>query len=139
MKKILVIFSLALFLTLGILVLKGQAKTDATRAYETKQQTMGAVEVVVVPEQLETNSPAVFSLSLNNHSVELNYDYTKIAKLTDDRGSNYQALSWEGGSGGHHLEGKLTFEPLEKRADSITLTLSGIDGQTKDFTWLILP
>ncbi len=51
----------------------------------------------------------VFSLSLNTHMVDLKYDYRALATLRDDQGHVYPAASWDGGSGGHHVNGKLLF------------------------------
>ncbi len=148
MKKSLLIFSFILFSALAVLVLKpkNQPKTvnnvlSATdkKTYPSQSRTFGAVKVEAKPEQLISNQDVIINLSLNTHSVDLDYDYLKIAKLTDDLGNSYSAKTWNGGNSGHHLNGDLTFEPLSSTANSVTLTLSGIDDQTKNFTWKILP
>ena len=76
---------------------------------------------------------------LNTHSVELDYDYSQIASLIDDQGNSYRVVSWNGGRSGHHLEGKLNFEALRENINKVTLILSGIDNQTHNLTWDILP
>ena len=55
---------------------------------------MGAVEVQVTPLQLTPGKQPVFKISPNTHSVELNYDYSKINTLTDNEGTTYQAENW---------------------------------------------
>lgn len=96
-------------------------------------QDMGAVNVEITPITIVVGEEMVFKLSLNTHSVELNYDYMQIVSLTDDSGNLYQATSWSGESSGHHLEGELVFEPFLKEATKLSLTLNGIDDQNTTF------
>lgn len=96
-------------------------------------QDMGAVNVEITPIATVVGEEIIFKLSLNTHSVELDYDYMKIASLTDDSGNSYQAIGWSGEVGGHHLEGELVFEPLLEEAAELNLTLDGIDDQNTTF------
>ena len=98
-------------------------------------KTMGAVEVTITPISVASGKDVIFELSLNTHSVELNYDYTQIATLTDDRGNSYQPTEWTGGSSGHHLEGKLLFPSFPENPKQLTLTFDGIDNKSEAFTW----
>ena len=98
-------------------------------------KTMGDVEVEIIPISIDPAKEVVFALSLNTHSVELNYDYTQIATLTDDRGNSYQPTEWTGGSSGHHLEGKLLFPSFPENPKQLTLTFDGIDNKSEAFTW----
>ena len=102
-----------------------------------QRQTMGAVEVQVTPVRLEANVQPVLKLELNTHSVELDFDLIKIMQLTDDLGNSYKPLEWNGGSGGHHLAGEFSFENLKSEAQTLSLTLSEIDGQTAEFMFEI--
>jgi hypothetical protein len=98
-------------------------------------KTMGAVDVEIIPISIDPSKEVVFDLSLNTHSVELNYDYTKIVTLTDEQGNTYKPIRWTGGAGGHHLKGKLVFPPFSKQANELTLTLNGVDNKIEVFNW----
>jgi hypothetical protein len=153
MKKVLIIFFVLLSLSFILMINNKPGETqknsvvqtqnepkvllkmNQNNIYQPQTKTFGAVQVEVTPKQLEPEKQAVFSLSLNTHSVDLGYDYPELANLTDEQGDSYKALSWSGGSGGHHLTGELTFEPLNKTVASITLKLSGIDDQSNSFNW----
>lgn len=100
---------------------------------ETKQ--MGVVEVEVVPKELMHDKPVVFTIKLSNHSIDLGYDYTKIATLVDSEGNIYKPVSWSGGMGGHHVSGDLVFGNLSSGAESIGLNIQGIDNQNAVFEW----
>ena len=119
-----------------------QERTTATVVEENgklapQRRTMGAVEVQVTPVRLEANAQPVLNIELNTHSVELDYDLTQVMQLTDDLGNSYKPLVWSGGSGGHHLTGELLFENLKSEAQTLSLTLSEIDGQTAEFMFKI--
>ena len=109
--------------------------SDQSSTLASQTKTMGAVEIEVTPASIVSGKGIVFELSLDTHSVELNYDYTQIAVLTDDRGNSYQPTQWTGGSSGHHLQGELIFEPLSENPNQLTLTLEGIDNKSEAFTW----
>jgi hypothetical protein len=68
----------------------------------------GGVTVEAMPAGAADGDLA-FSLSLNTHMVDLRYDYRALATLRDDQGHVYPAAKWDGGSGGHHVTGKLFF------------------------------
>lgn len=103
--------------------------------YPPQNKTMGAVEVEVKPVSIQPGKDIVFELSMNTHSVELNYDYTQITKLTDDSGNSYKPTTWTGGSSGHHLSGQLIFASLNGSPKQLTLTLDGVDNITEGFSW----
>ena len=109
--------------------------SDQSSTLASQTKTMGTVEVEVTPISVVSEKDTVFELSLDTDSVELNYDYTQIAVLTDDRGDSYQPTQWTGGSSGHHLQGELIFEPLSENPNQLTLTLEGIDNKSEAFTW----
>ena len=50
-----------------------------------------------------------FQIAMNTHSVELDYDLTKLAVLRTDQGDEATALRWDGGRAGHHVNGTLYF------------------------------
>lgn len=102
---------------------------------ESQSQSMGAVEVEVTPKVLEPGENPVFELSLNTHSVDLDYDYLKIIGLGDNTGKTYNPSEWTGEVGGHHLSGEVHFGSPLTEATTITLTIDGINNQTASFVW----
>lgn len=110
-----------------------QAKTIDMPAPQTKQ--IGVVEVEITPKELAHGKPAIFTIKLNNHSVDLGYDYIKIATLVDSEGNIYKPVSWNGDMGGHHVSGDLVFGNLSSGAESVGLNINGIDNQKAVFEW----
>lgn len=100
-----------------------------------QSKTMGVVSVEVTPTSVEMGKELVFDLTMNNHSIDLDYDYTQIASLTDDQGNTYQPTKWTGNSEGHHVSGQLIFPILSDKVKQLTLTLKGVDNETEDFNW----
>lgn len=98
-------------------------------------KTMGVVEVEAVPTQLNPGEAGVITLRLNNHSVDLDYDFANIATITDDIGNSYAVSEWTGGRGGHHQSGELKFGKIDSKAKTIKLTLSGIDNANEEFNF----
>ena len=111
------------------------SQDSVTGDYAPQVKKMGEVDVEVEPINLSSGSDSVFKISLNTHSVDLSYDFTKVAKLTDDKGNSYAIMQWRGGSEGHHLEGELSFAKLKDNVSKVLLTLDGIDNQRAQFTW----
>ena len=109
--------------------------SDQSSTLASQTKTMGTVEVEVTPISVVSEKDTVFELSLDTHSVELNYDYTQIATLTDDHGNSYKPTQWTGGNSGHHLEGELLFPPFPENPKQLTLTLDGVDNKSEAFTW----
>lgn len=122
-------------------IIKG-VTTDSTDS-ETQIQRAGAVDVEIsLKKPLDVNERIVFELTLNTHSVNLDYDYIKISELTDNLGNIYQAREWTGESEGHHLSGDLIFEALSPTLEGLELTklilkIDGIDGELLEFNWNI--
>lgn len=108
---------------------------SASNPLNTESKTMGVVSVEVTPISIEPGEKVTFDLVMNNHSVDLGYDYTQIATLTDDHGNTYKPEEWTGNSGGHHVSGQLIFPALINEQKQLTLTLDGIDDQTDEFSW----
>lgn len=119
---------------------QNESNTQATISpkYQSQSARMGAVDVEITPISLDSGTEAVFDISLNTHSVELDYDFTSIISLKDDQGNTYPATGWSGGIGGHHLSGSISFDAIDARSNSVTLVISGIDQSTKDFSWVLL-
>ena len=94
---------------------------------DAKESDRNRVVVEVEPVDFTLGQPARFSVSLNTHSVALDFDIQKIAVLADDKGNTFAPTAWDGSpAGGHHRSGTLTFPALGSDTQSIKLTLKGI-------------
>ena len=92
-EKLMVPITLVLLISLGWVFVSesntgpSSEKTDvksasADQTYESKGGEMGAVIVEVTPM-----SPSKYEISLNTHSVGLDFDLTEIIELRDDLGN----------------------------------------------------
>jgi len=112
-----------------------QQKSNNSASYQSQTNEKGSVIVEVTPLLLTSGKDASFTVTFTTHSGDLNYDIAAISKLTDNKGKEYDPISWTGGKGGHHLEGTLIFSKLSQDASSVTLTIPGIDNQDRIFKW----
>lgn len=85
---------------------------------------------------------AVFDVTLDTHSVDLDALDLSDAVLRNDRSETLPAQPWAAPKGGHHREGALTFDgdaaPFLDGAKWIELVLSGIgDLPERTFRWEI--
>lgn len=136
MKNKLLIGLIIILILVAYMVIKNNENNISTQPIPTSQtNSEKEVAIEVVPKVLASGKEAIFQVSLNTHSVPLDYDLINIVKLTDDRGNIYQALSWDGGKGGHHLDGALSFPKILKGAKSINLTISQIGAVERNFRW----
>jgi hypothetical protein len=107
----------------------------------TQTNAEAMVTVAVTPLDLADQSAATldFKIALNTHSVDLAYDLTTIATLSNDAGEKVQPIEWDGpAGGGHHREGTLSFPQLKNRGQVLTLTLRGIAAvPERTFTWKV--
>lgn len=110
-----------------------------TRAFDVQTSDENRVRVDVKPITLAAGSPAVFEVRLNTHSVDLDYDLTKLCLLQDDQGRTYKVLSWKGSPpGGHHRKGILDFTELQGTPQSIKLIIKDVaDIPERSFEWEI--
>lgn len=114
-----------------------RAATPAdSNKYNTITKDDARVTVDVTPKQLgleEENN--IFSISLNTHSVELEFDFTEIMVLKDNLGNSYSALEWTGNSGWHHVSGDIIFPRIDESATSVELQINNINGVERVFNW----
>ena len=101
-----------------------------SQKWETKTDDQEGVTIVVTPLDISPQSAEwKFDVGINTHSVELDQDMTTIAVLTDEQGTEYTPVGWEGApAGGHHREGVLTFSALKPAPRSVGLTIKDIGG-----------
>src|SRR3970282_1973076 len=117
-NRVLIILGVTSLILIGVFVLNNKNGTGKSglpkpyptlsqekKSFESKTDNQGEVTVEVTPKNVSTRSETTFQVTLNTHSVALDLDLVKISKLIDDQGNTYQPLSWDGGSGGHHLSG----------------------------------
>lgn len=73
-------------------------------------QTSDGGQVTVVVDWAGAGVGAVFDVTLDTHSVDLDVLDLSDAILRNDRGETMSAQPWAAPKGGHHREGALTFE-----------------------------
>ncbi len=104
----------------------------------TQSNDEGQVTVAVTPLNLDRqDSPLEFRIALDTHSVPLNYDLAQMATLRTDQGSPVAAQSWDGGRGGHHLRGTLSFPAVNlSGATWVEVDVQGVAGvPDRVFRW----
>ena len=151
MNKKIVISSLAIFfLILAIFWLRTPKKNGLAEegikeapkeaiSYEAKEASLGEVAITVIPTVLSLGQKPEFEVEFNTHSVELDFDVSKVATLSYDGGNVFKNPLWEGSAkGGHHRNGKLVFqEELSRETGEIRLTFRGISEEEVAFSWII--
>jgi hypothetical protein len=86
-----------------------------------------------------------FDVTMDTHLVELDIDLTGLATLTTDTGLTVAASAWDGGRGGHHLSGTLSFpalvdgKPLLEDASTLTVTIRDVAAPERKFQWTLKP
>ena len=73
-------------------------------------QTSDGGQVTVVVGWAGRSAGAVFDVTLDTHSVDLDALDLADATLRNDRGETLTARPWSAPKGGHHREGALTFD-----------------------------
>ena len=96
----------------------------------TTTRTSEGGQVTVVVDWAGPDDQAVFDISLDTHSVDLDALDLSDAVLRNDRGETLAAQSWAAPKGGHHREGALAFKgnatPFFAGTAWIELVLSGV-------------
>lgn len=92
-----------------------QQATDLNQktSLQTKSNDGGGLSIEATPIDFSFGKPIQFEIVFDTHQGDLDFDLTRQSVLIDDFGNTYLPLEWQGGSGGHHLSGTLTF-PLQK-------------------------
>lgn len=100
-----------------------------------KTNIEGGLTIEVTPVSLEAGKPVQFDVKLNTHQGDLSFDLNEQSYLIDDKGNKYLATQWQGGTGGHHLSGKLNFPSINSEATEITLVISDVYEEERVFEW----
>ena len=99
----------------------------------------GAVTIKVKPLNLGDKEAAtiVFDVTMDTHSVNLNFDLSKLSILRNNNGTGVMPSAWSAPRGGHHVEGKLIFPAGDiKDWKSLILVIKNVEGiQERIFTW----
>jgi hypothetical protein len=91
----------------------------------TRTVEAGAVTVTLQPRRLDAGG-AVFKISFDTHSVELDQDLTRQARLIVGS-TTWPIASWSGdGPGGHHRGGELRFTATGAAEGTATLSIDGL-------------
>ncbi len=105
------------------------AGSPAESAGATTRTSEGG-QVTVVADWAGPDDRAVFDVTLDTHSVDLDALDLSDAVLRNDRGETLPAQPWAAPKGGHHREGALAFEgnatPFFAGTAWIELVLSGV-------------
>ncbi len=117
---------------------------DLVRIHES-----GGVRITVTPLNLKAPGDTLeFEVALDTHTGDLDFDLAALASLRTDQGREVKALAWDGGRGGHHLRGRLSFPardstglPLIREGVRILeLILQDIGGSSEHrFQWEVSP
>jgi hypothetical protein len=119
----------------------GALETNPAEAF-TRTDVQGAVTVGITPQNLQDYGETLdFDIVLDTHSVDLSMDLAALATLSTDAGRSVQPLKWDGGRGGHHVSGTLSFPArvdgaaLLDGAATLTLVLKDVDAPERVFVW----
>jgi len=110
------------------------------KQWEAKIDEQPSVTIKITPVELGENVQLwKFQVVLDTHSGSLDDDLLEIASLTDDGGSVYYPISWEGpGPGGHHREGVLVFDAVNPVPSFVELKIKKVGGvPERSFKWNI--
>lgn len=109
---------------------------EETFSLPAKTNSGGGLTIDVNPINFSFNMPVRFKIEMNTHQGNLEFDITKQSILFDGLGNKYFPIEWDGGVGGHHISGILTFPIITKQDNIIKLTINDIYGvKERVFEW----
>lgn len=87
----------------------------------TRTVSAGEVDVTIEPDRIDADG-AVFTITLDTHSVELSADLTRATLVVGGR--DWPVEGWSGdGPGGHHRSGELRFTSGGPASGTVVLTV----------------
>ena len=107
MRISVVIMTLSVLMAIAISGCLENEKTPAD-LLEPKEKSEAGVTINAV--YLGGNA---FDIKLDTHSGSLDYEMAKISYIRDSKGNIIKPDAWDGGIGGHHFEGTLTFPKFD--------------------------
>ncbi len=115
-------------------------RSGASQVAGNSTQTSDRASVTIDATWAGPAAGAVFEVKMDNHMIDLASIDLTAATLTNDRGARLSRPTWEGGSSGHHREGKLSFggssAALFADASWVQLELPAVgDAAPRDFKW----
>lgn|SRR3989344_5841516 len=142
MIKLGIILNLTLIILAGVWVWNNRVESNQVPRSQIQQKQFtkqsddqGEIIVGVMPVSLESGKEVKFEVIIDTHSKELDFDLLKLAVLNDGEGNSLKPLSWNGGSGGHHLKGELIFPKISGGTKAVKLTIAAIEGIDRKFKW----
>jgi hypothetical protein len=129
----------SVFLLLVVLVSVVAGAETRAAAGQRKTAEIGGVTVSVTPLNLAERGPTTidFQIVVDTHAGALPSNISAIAKLVGEKGAETPPFAWSGGSGGHHLSGRLSFPAAGSEEKGVlTLVLKSVDGRNDmRFEW----
>lgn len=105
-----------------------------------KEQTIESNKVTfsVTPE-INPGVSIRLMVSMNTHSVDLNFDMLEISRLVDSDGDTFLPVEWQGpAAGGHHRSGTLIFSDIPEKLENLNFILSPGENFTElSFEWIL--
>lgn len=135
LMKIAAVIGVVIIILAFILVKPPQIQEEKGINLAALSDDQNAVTFDVDPLPFTAADPVKFDVSINTHSVALNFAPDEISTLLAD-GKELKAISWEGsGPGGHHRSGTLTFPPLGTVPKNLKLVMKSATGADSIFEW----
>lgn len=99
----------------------------------------GGLSIDAQPLPFMWGDPINISVSLTTHEGDLNINWPTQAVLVDDQQREYSAQEWQGGNGGHHLQGTLVFSAITQSTTTLTLLIRDVyNTPERRFEWVII-
>lgn len=111
--KVIIIALLILISTAISGCLSGSEQTPeqtAPPADLSEQKENSEAGVTITAVYLGNNA---FEIKMDTHSGSLDYEMAKISYIRDGKGNIVKPEKWDGGIGGHHFSGTLTFPKFD--------------------------
>jgi len=130
-RRLILVGALAVVVLVGGgLLIASQGSDDAVDTVDAaglaaRTTSAGEVDVEIRPRRIDDGG-AVFAITLDTHSVELDMDLTEAT--LEVAGAAWAVAGWSGdGPSGHHREGELRFDPAGPASGTARLVLAGFD------------
>lgn len=111
------------------------AQSSSTTKLEPLSETQNNVTFSVSPLGFGPSDDVQFQISVNTHSVPLNFNLMNVSTLVAD-GKELRPTSWNGSTSmGHHMLGALKFAPLGYTPNSLKLIVTNASNLNWTFEW----